>query len=336
VLALLLALTLMPRPAGAGMEQAGTTAANFLSLGSGARTLGMGGATLGLGDEVGSAAWNAAALGWVEEPQAALSHAGLPNGTLQEWGSYGRRLGAGATRWAVSGLYQGEGTIAGRDASGLSTGNVNVASLALGATLAQAVGEHVTVGGGSKYVHEQLGTVSGGGFTFDLGLMVRQGKLGLGVAAQNLLGQMKYGSEVYEFPTNYGVGLAYTDVGHGLKLALDANLPDAYHPDVRAGVEWTYRGMAAFRTGYRKELGSPNDPLSGASVGLGAGRGSLWMDYGYLLSSASGNGEHRLGLRLQLGPHGLDHEAMTPISHDFESAKDNTLIGPPVPSAKKH
>src|SRR4029077_16205552 len=128
VFAILVAGVLLAGPAQAGMELAGTTAANFFSLGSGARTLGMSGATLGLGEDVGSAAWNAAALGWVAAPEAALSHAGLANGTLQEWGSHGRRLGSLGTRWAVSGLYQGESAIAGRDASGASTGDIHVAS----------------------------------------------------------------------------------------------------------------------------------------------------------------------------------------------------------------
>jgi hypothetical protein len=321
----------------AGIEEAGTTAANFLTLGSGARTLAMGGAILGLGEDVGSSAWNAAALGWVSGSQAALSHAGQAGGSQQEWGAYGGALGGRGTRWAVSGLYQGAGTIEGRDASGLATGNVSVGSVALGTTLAQQVGERLTLGVGSKYVHEKLGSASGGGFTFDVGLMLRQGGLGLGVAAQNLLGQMKYSGAVYQFPTNYGVGLAYSEPRLGLKVALDANLPRAYHPDVRAGVEWTYRGMAAFRTGYRKELGAAGDPLTGASFGLGAGHNGTWMDYGYLLSS-DGSGEHRLGLRMQLGAAsdaGHDEAAPRPREHDFESAKDNTLIGPPVPPSKQ-
>jgi hypothetical protein len=209
--------------------------------------------------------------------------------------------------------------------------------------LAQQVGERVTLGAGSKYVHEKLGSATGGGFTFDLGMMVRQGPWGLGVAAQNLLGQMKYGSAIYQFPTNYGVGVAYSDARLGLKVALDANLPKAYHPDVRAGVEWTYRGMAAFRTGYRKELGAAGDPLTGASFGLGAGHNGMWMDYGYLLT-ADGSGEHRLGLRMQLGGGASDApsdrgDAATkadpaPRAQDFESAKDNSLIGPPVPKKR--
>ena len=100
----------------AGVERAGTTSANFLSLGSGARTLSMGGATLGLGDDISGAGWNAAALGWVETPEVALSHLGLQNNSLQEWASYGARVAKTQTRWAMSGTYQGNGSFDGRDA----------------------------------------------------------------------------------------------------------------------------------------------------------------------------------------------------------------------------
>jgi hypothetical protein len=320
----------------AGFESAGTTAANFLSLGSGARTLSMGGATLGLGEDVGGAAWNAAALGWVSEPQAALSHAGLANKSLQEWGTYGGRVGHSQTRWAVSGLYQGDGSFEGRDATGLSTGSFSVSSLALGATLAQQVGARLTLGLGSKYVREDLGSATGGGFTFDGGLMVRQGRLGFGLAVQNLLGQMKYGPAIYQFPTNVGAGVAYTDPRTGLKVAVDANFPSAYHSDLRAGVEWMYRGVVALRTGYRKELGSQDDPLSGASFGLGAGHNGMWMDYGYV-PSASGSGEHRLGLRFDLGHLGMNGDSFgqSDMPKDFDSAKDSSLIGPPPPKKAK-
>lgn len=321
----------------AGFENAGTTAANFLSLGSGARTLSMGGATLGLGEDVGGVAWNAAALGWIGEPQAALSHSGMANKSLQEWGAYGGRVGRTQTRWAVSGLYQGDGSFEGRDASGASTGSFSVSSMAFGVTMAQQLGSHVTVGLGSKYVHEDLGSVTGGGFTFDGGLMVRQGVLGFGFAAQNLLGQMKYGPAVYQFPTNYGAGVAYMHPTNGLKVAFDVNVPNAYHPDVRAGVEWMYRGAVAFRTGYRKELGSQNDPMTGATFGLGAGHNGMWMDYGYV-PAADGGGEHRIGLRFNLGHVGMNGDSFgqNEMPRDFDSAKDNSLIGPPAPTKKKH
>jgi hypothetical protein len=321
----------------AGFENAGTTAGNFLSLGAGARALSMGGASLGLGDDVGGTAWNAAALGWVGPSEVVLSHAGLQNTTNQEWGAFGGRIGATQTRWAVSGLYQGDGSFEGRDATGASTGSFSVSSFAFGATVAQQLLKVVTVGLGAKSVRENLGGVSGSGFAIDAGVMVRKGMFGFGFAGQNLGGQMKYGSTSYPFPNNYGIGVAFTHPTRGLRVALDANFPIAYHADIRTGVEWMYKDVLAIRTGYRKELGSDADPLTGPTFGLGAGHNGMWMDYGYLLSG-SGPGQHRLGMRFNLGRLGLNNDpfGQKTMPRDFDSAKDTSLIGPPVPKAKKH
>lgn len=328
----------------AGFERAGTTAANFLSLGSGARTLGMGGATLGLGDDVGGAAWNPAALGWVNGTEGALSHAGLPNGSLQEWGAVGGRIGGSPTRWAVTGLYQGEGGFDGRDATGVSTGAFSVSSMAFGATLAHGLGRRATLGLGARAVRENIATASGSGFSFDAGLMVRAGQFGVGFAAQNLGGRMSYGASSYPFPTSYGVGLGFTHPASGVRLAVDANFPRAYHGDVRAGAEWLHRGMVALRAGYRKEIGSAGDPLDGPSFGLGASHRGMWLDYGYLLSG-QGSGQHRMGLRFRFGGSSAGDEVAGRTAKadaprkpekaarpgDFDWARDGSRLEPKKP-----
>jgi hypothetical protein len=297
----LLAVTLLAAaPARAGIEDAGTTAASFLSLGAGPRTLAMGGAVLGVGDDAGAAAWNAAALGWVQGTDAALAHASLPGGSLQEWGTVGARIGGSGTRWGLSGLYQGDGSFQGLDASGAPTGDFSVSSVAVGATLAQSLGSVASLGVGAKAVHDKIATASGTGVTFDAGLMLRAGGFGLGVAAQNVGGQMSYSGTRYPFPTSYGVGVGYTHPASGIRVAVDANFPNAYHPDVRSGIEWLYRGTMALRAGYRHELGSNADPLTGPTFGLGAHYGGMWLDYGYLLAG-EGNGQHRMGLRFHFG-----------------------------------
>ncbi len=268
----------------------------------------------------------------LEEPEAVLSHAGLPNKSLQEWGALGARIGRSQTRWAVGGLYQGEGSFQGLDATGAPTGSFSASSMAFGATMAQQIGKRVTLGLGAKGVREKLATVSGSGFTFDAGMMVRAGMFGFGFAAQNLGGQMRYGAASYPFPSNYGVGAAFTHRTSGVRIAVDANFPSAYHADVRTGVEWNHKGTVALRTGYRHELGSAADPLSGATFGLGAGTNGMWIDYGYLLSG-DGQGQHRLGLRFNLGRLGLGDDALGQEDkpRDFDRAKDGSLIGPPVP-----
>src|SRR5262249_31285406 len=153
----------------ASESNAGTTSANFLSLGAGPRILGMGGATLGFGADLGAASWNPAALGWMDQSTVMISHSSLDNSSLQEWAAVGGRLGNAGTRWSVSGLYQGDGSFEGRDASNNSTGSFSVTSFAAGAQVAQQIGERFTVGFGLKTVMEQLAGVSGIGTTFDGG-----------------------------------------------------------------------------------------------------------------------------------------------------------------------
>jgi hypothetical protein len=322
--------------ANAGIDQAGTTAANFLTLGSGARVLGMGGATLGLGSDLAAGSWNPAALGWMDENSVALAHAGLDNGSLQEWAGVGGRFGHSGTRWSLSGLYQGDGSFEGRDASNNSTGTFSASSFAVGAHVAQQVGSMFTVGLGAKTVSEKLADVTGFGATFDAGLMFRRGIVGVGLSAQNVFGKMSYSGASYDFPTNYGVGLGISHPRSGLSLAIDANFPSAYYSDVRVGAEWRWRDMLAVRTGYRSETGASADPLTGPTFGLGAGTNGFWLDYGYLVGGNEG-GQHRLAITFFPGKWGGlvggDPFGQGEIPSQFDDGGNNKapFIGPPVP-----
>ena len=288
---------LAARPAAAGIDNAGTTGANFLSLGSGAGVLGMGGAAVGGWSDLTGVTWNAGSLGMLNESQIVFSHSPLTGGGAQDWAAYGGRFGSSPMRWAANALYQGDGSFEGRDALGNPTGSFGASSMAFGATLARAITPNVTLGLGGKMVTEKLADASGFGGTFDAGVLVHQGDFGFGVAGQNLGGRMKYGNAYYSMPTNLGLGVSYLNPGSGLKIALDYNHPSAYYDDVRAGVEWTWRDRVALRTGYRHEMGGvTNDALNGPTFGMGAGVRGIWFDYGYLASS-NGDAQQRLALR---------------------------------------
>ena len=296
------ALLLAPASAWAGIEKAGTTASGFLSVGAGADVLGMGGATLGFGGGLGAAAWNVASLGKLTGTQYVFAHSSLTGESPQDWVAAGGRFGTSRTRWGLTGLYQGDGAFEGRDASNNPTASFNASSMALGAQVAQPLGPATTIGLGMKYVSEKLGDVTGGGVTFDAGVRMQAGPFGFGAAAQNAFGKMNYGGALYDFPTNYGAGIAYSIPLSGLTLAMDANFPSAYFTDVRGGLEWRYRDRVALRTGYRKEMGAGDgEPLGGPTFGMGAGANGFWMDYGFLTGGASGSGQHRVGLTYRPG-----------------------------------
>lgn len=299
-------------PAAAGIERAGTTAANFLALGSGPGVLAMGGAGLGLEGGLAAFDWNPATLARLGGTEAVFSHAALGEQNAQEWAGVGSRLRFAGLSGAVTGLFQHEGSFEGRDALNNPTGNFDVSSVAVGVGIARAVGPFVTAGLGIKYAGENLGGVRGSGVAFDAGLQVRSAGFGFGAAAQNAFGKMKYDAASYDFPASYGLGVSYEHAASGLRVALDMNFPAAYYSDIRGGLEWRWNDRFALRTGYRAELGAASgEPLGGPTFGMGAGAGSMWFDYGYLVGGA-GSGQHRIGITFHPGanalqPDGLEH-----------------------------
>jgi len=101
---------LAARPAAAGIELAGTTGANFLTIGPGASLVGMGGVGMAGYSDLSAMTWNAASLGLMQESQLMFTHMPLPNSTEQEWMAFGGRMAISPTRWALSGRYEGDGS----------------------------------------------------------------------------------------------------------------------------------------------------------------------------------------------------------------------------------
>jgi hypothetical protein len=319
------AVVLLASPAFAGSDRVGTSAANFLAVGTGPAVLGMGGAALGRSGSLDLASWNPGSLGFVDELSVQLAHSSLDDQSMQEWASMGGRFGKSDTHWGMSALYQYEGAFQGRDASNLPTESFTVGTAAGMLQVAQAFGSHVAVGLTGKYVLDDLGPAQrGSGMTFDGGMTVRLGALGLGFAAQNFGGYMRYGQDAYPFPANYGGGVSYTHAATGLTAALDLNVPSTAYTNVRTGVEWNWKEHVSLRAGYRAEFGAPSDePLSGPAFGTGLGGQHMWLDYGFMLAGNQG-GQHRIALSFRPGALGLkfsDPFDQKSIPKDFDQAK---------------
>jgi LysM repeat protein len=318
---------LAARPSVAGIELAGTTGANFLTVNPGASLVGMGGTGIAGYPDLSAMTWNPAALGLMNESQLMFTHMPLPNAASQEWMSFGGRTGDAPTRWALSGRYEGDGSFQLRDPLGNLTGTFNSSSLALGVNAARALDRHTVVGMGAKFVNENLGSVAGYGGTFDMGILYHAGPLSLGAATQNMGGSMKYDSLAYSMPLNFGAGLALADVKHGLRVTMDFNHPNAYYEDVRTGAEWIWKQHVALRVGYRQELNAPiNDPMNGASFGLGGGGHGLWFDYGFV-ASADGTTQQRITLRVSPKDWGMS------FASDVDDPNSTGGSSPPSPPA---
>ena len=106
--AALLVMLLAAGPAAAGIDQAGTSAANFLTLGTGPGVLAMGGAAIGRSGTLDLVGWNPGSLTYLRETSFEFSHATLDDQSMQEWASLGGTVARSKTGWAVSALFQNE------------------------------------------------------------------------------------------------------------------------------------------------------------------------------------------------------------------------------------
>src|SRR5438105_3412392 len=93
--ALWLLLILFPAIASADFNSGarGTTTANFLKLGVGARAVAMGEAYSAVADDATALYWNPAGLARIAKDSAAFMHAPYLASTFYDYGAYGHRLG---------------------------------------------------------------------------------------------------------------------------------------------------------------------------------------------------------------------------------------------------
>lgn len=329
----LAALMLLATSAHAGIDAAGTTSANFLSVGNGAAILSMGGAAIGTGGSLNAAAWNPASLGLLAGPQYSISHATLAMQTSQDWLAAGGRFRNGATRWSLNAIYENDGDFEGRDALGASTGTFNASNLAFGAQFARPFGQVFSLGAGVKWVNEYLGEVTGSGLCFDLGVQGHSGAFGFGAAARNIGGSMKFDSGSFPMPAVYGAGASWADPVRGLRFNLDANFPSDYYNDVRFGAEWMWQNRIALRTGYRMEVGAQGgEPLGGPTFGMGAGTNGMWVDYAFLSGQSETQGAHRLSFSVHPGFMNPGGFAMAPAQ--IASSEQLAIVREPAQQAK--
>jgi LysM repeat protein len=301
----LLALALAS-PAYAAGDASGTAAGSFLSVGTGTSVLSMAGATLASGTDLAAASWNVATLARVDALQFSIAHAPLPGGATQDWLAGGGRLGTSRTRWGLQALFHREGDLEGRDAANNPTGSLSANDLALGASLAQPLGTYVTAGVGGEWIHESLAGTGGSGVSFSAGLRADAGPIGFALAARHLGGVMRYPDARYDLPQVVAGGVSWTDAAHGLRVNADLEAPRHYYTSARVGGEWLWRDRLAFRAGYRLAMGAPSEATtSGPAFGMGAGVGSMWLDYAFLLDGGNTSGEHRVGLTFHPGLSGL-------------------------------
>ena len=275
-------ITIFVTPALAGGP--GTTAANFLKIGVGARATAMGGAFTALADDSTSLYWNPAGLAqmkagelsatynlWFEDIRQGYLGMGFP--------SLGGTLGLAAN-------YVDMGTLEGRDEAGNLTGNFTASDLELMVGYAKKISPKFSFGFGAGIIQDTIAEDKESAFLANVGLLTEVSKpLFLGFAVQNI------GTELGgdPLPLTLRVGLALRP--GPFEIALDLVKPTDDDTYYCAGAEWWIEKIVAVRAGYK----SNQDAGSGFTAGLGFKVATVDLDYAYVDFGDLGN-THRISL----------------------------------------
>ncbi|MBU1101805.1 MAG: PorV/PorQ family protein [Bacteroidetes bacterium] len=300
-------------------NKAGTSAAQFLKIGVGAREISMAGATAGLVNDESSMYWNPAGLVGVKKLSVYASHtnwfADLKHnffGFVIPVG-YDQAIGINATV-----LSMGDMEIT-NELSPTGTGEFFEASdISIGLSYSIQLVDFFSFGATVKYITQNIYNETASTAAIDLGTKLNTGYEGIkiGMSFTNFGGKLKLEgrdlqktydpipnnatnvgvksdlrTEEWELPTNFRVGIGWDIINsydamylsneHKLLLAVDANHPIDAPENLSVGMDYTWRKLISFRSGYHF-----NDDIRTWAVGMGINYEipnslSVSVDYAY-------------------------------------------------------
>ena len=312
------------RPAFAEVS-VGASTGGFLSFEVGGRSAGMGGAQVATATGVTAQFWNPAGLAGTDQAQVGAMHATWLGNLSYEWVGYARPLGPRLGVASLSVAYFHMPSIQGVDEFDNPTESFKVYDLAVTAGLARPISKNVSVGANARLIRQNLATVSATGASVDLGTTATFGGTSIAAVIQNLGPSLSYDGSSYPLPRQLRFGASHRLLQQKLLLAADYNIPSDYYKDARLGVEYRVHPLVSLRTGYRKVMGSSDDPATGLSYGIGLHVKQLSMDYAMTPSDGFDN-VHRFALGYSFGS-GEEESTTKP-----EPPKKETPLPPPAPT----
>lgn len=267
---------------GYASSKSGTSAAQFLKLGAGARATAMADAFGAVADDATALYWNPAGLTQVKERQASLMHALWFESVSYDWISYVQPSPVG--NFGLGLQYLSYGSITGADETGLETGSFKPNDLALSLGYGTSF-QSFLVGAAVKYISSKIQN-SASAVAFDAGGLLRilNERLTLGLAVQNIGTKMKFVDDSESLPVNIKLASAYR-LKDNWTAALDINAYQDSDPSLGFGTEYarqirdslTLKGRAGYTT-KTKETGG----FQGLTLGFGAGYQHYSFDYAFV------------------------------------------------------
>jgi hypothetical protein len=264
------------------VSKRGTTAANFLEIGVGARALALGSAFTALADDPSTIYWNAGGLAKLKRHGFMFNHSEWIADINFDFMSGSFNLGRyGAVGLSITALTMGEMEVTTTEEPEGNGQIFRASDFAVSLVYAYSLTDRFSIGINSKVIRQKIWEMSAMGFAVDLGVhYVTPFKgLNLGMSISNFGTQMKLSGPnsliLYDpdpsssgnngripgeiqmaswpLPLNFRIGLAYQlfqSEYHKAVIAIDAEHPNNNYESVSVGAEYVFRNMLALRGGY--------------------------------------------------------------------------------------
>ena len=267
-------LAAVPAPAAA----AGSSAAQFLKLGFGARSLGMGEAFVAVADDPSVVYYNPAGLAPYpggEGRYAAFSHAWH----IQDMGI--SQAAYVARPWGASLSYFSAGELEGRDDNQVRTGNFTASDIALSAGRGWTLGR-VRAGATFEYVGQQIKNYSANAVAVNAGALYGLEELPVtfGASVSNLGSKVKFRDESFPLPLIFRAGTAVRLSSARTLLTAQLDLPNDDGGSLRLGAEYSLAESLRLRLGYKTSSSGDRDAILGKELG-NAGASGVSGLYGF-------------------------------------------------------
>jgi hypothetical protein len=246
----------------AGGESVGTTSAQFLKLGSGARPDAMNGAYVGLADDASGIYYNPAGMAQSLDSELQATHASWFQGVNMEnlnavfaLGGEGK-LGATLNLLTVGSIARTDQVAndpSNPDGNYVTDGSFSPMDMAAGLAYARPVGAGILLGGDLKLINESLGNAGATGVAAGLGaLWVSPIKdLRLGAAVDNLGPPLTLGSGTASLPFIARLGGTGRILNGQCLLSVEGDLPLDDVPALAIALEYDINDYFFPRVGWR-------------------------------------------------------------------------------------
>lgn len=294
-----------------GVNYTGTSAANFLKIGLGAKAVGMAEADITLTEDASSLYWNPGTISRNDQASAVFSYIRWIAETNVSYFSFTLPTGIGTAGLDVTYFGSGnieETTLQRQDGTGRV---VSASDLSVGLAFARNLTDRFSVGLKVKYLREQLASVHADAFAFDVGSVFITSFLNdlrIGIALSNFGGAFRFeGNELlvthvvpgsptskqipavletqeWDLPLFFKIGVATNIINaENFRWQTAYTITDSrdYEPRHNLGASLTLMNIVSLRGGYRFNY---DETTYSAGIGIGvpaSGFGNISFDYAY-------------------------------------------------------